>query len=398
MTVRPFIQMGNTTLRGWCPQYNTFYRDAAKWVERNISLNLPRDLIHTVDKIIYLFDLLLPSILEIAAVVIAGFALDLTLASMAPGLIPVAAFCLYDVFSQKLYPYDYLRDLNQASLRGELANIVPTQETLRTRIGAHLCMRNHVMLVGPAGCGKTSTVFSLAQFLESDACPPALQGKRIYHLDLDSLMNDPYNALHRILILVNELNAGTNPDAVIFIDEAHRMNDRVNGLKLSDFLKPFLEIRHLHVIGATTKDECEELFKDKAIARRFEKLTMGLEHQDVQEPENDDAPLPVFMNIIRAKFQSSPLSPTDEAIVRAIKQAEILLPSYALPDSAIKVIRATIAMKVYNQDCSEVTSENINQAITDCFVEYIAPPKPSPEERVAIVLESWIARHNALSC
>jgi len=378
--------MGNNILRECYSDYDAFYRDTSKWLERNVSLNLSQNFIHTVDKIIYLFDLLLPSILEIAVVVIAGLALDLTLASMAPGLIPLAAFALYDIFSRRLYPYDYLRDLNQADLRGELVNIIPPKEALRTRIGAHLCMRNHVMLVGPAGCGKTRTIFSLAQFLESDQCPPVLRGKRIYHLDLDSIMNDPYNSLHRILVLVNEMNMATAPDAIIFIDEAHRMNDRVNGLKLSDFLKPFLEIRHLHIIAATTDEECEKLYKDKAIARRFERLTMGLEHQEVQEPENNEAPPQAYIDILRANFEGL----SDEVIVRAIKQAEIILPSYALPDSAIKVIRAAIAMKVYLGDNTEFTPANIDTAISECFVEYIAPPQPSPENRVATALEAWV--------
>jgi ATP-dependent Clp protease ATP-binding subunit ClpB len=236
------------------------------------------------------------------------------------------------------------------------------------------------MLKGPAGSGKTTVIKSLAQKIASGNCPDSIKHKRIYHLDIDSIMNDPFNSLHRVLVLVNEMNDATAPDAIIFIDEAHRLNDRVNGMKLADLLKPFLELRYIHVIAATTDEECEELYQDKAIQRRFTTVSMPV-------PSDED-----IAAMIKIKFDQLPveLRPTDEAIQEAMRQAKKLFPSIALPDSGIKVLRSTLNWKRYHQnDQTPITDQNIKDAIDGGYIEKEPAPLPSPEKRIADALEFW---------
>jgi len=153
---------------------------------------------------------MIPIILEMGLLVAVGLDFEVTFASMAPGLLPIIAWSIYDKFSSGLYPYDYLTDLNHAQLRNELPLIHPNPR-LQEQIAVHLSGRDHVMLMRPAGSGKTTVIQSLAQWIETPQCPARLKNKRIYHLDIDSLLSNPSKAIERILPLLQELNAVLQP-------------------------------------------------------------------------------------------------------------------------------------------------------------------------------------------
>lgn len=378
MTLRPLAQAGHTMIRATFPNYDATYHKASEWVEKKVSIHLPQSLIHTVDKIIFIVDSLIPNIIAIGSAVLGGFAFQVSLSSMAPGLIPLLAWSLHNIFSNTFYPYDYLKDLNQASLRGHLPSIHPNVD-LQNLIAMALTRNGHVMLTGPAGCGKTTTILSLAQLIESEKCPPNLKYKRIYHLDMNSILSNPNDALLRFTTFINEITS--NPDIILFIDQAHRINDRVNGVRLSDFLTPLLEMKAIQVIAATTSEKCAKLFKDATLARSFIPLSM--------------TPLTLkdYSQIIQTHFQTLPqhLRPTTDAINKAIQLGPEKYPNIALPACAFKILDPTINWKYSAGHLAPITCEDIEKAVQLGLIEAAPVKEPSFAERTAIAAERTAA-------
>ena len=134
-----------------------------------------------------------------------------------------------------------------------------------------------ICLVGPPGVGKTSIIEGLAQLIKDGNAPRTLINKRIFTLDLASIVaGTKYRGQfeERMKAVLEECKA--NPDIVLFIDELHTIIGAGNAsgsLDASNIFKPALARGELQVIGATTLDEYREnIEKDGALTRRFQEV------------------------------------------------------------------------------------------------------------------------------
>jgi len=218
------------------------------------------------------------------------------------------------------------------------------------------------MLVGEAGSGKTATILSFVKFLESPECPPALQGKRIYQLDLNALLANPKKFFEQLSTMFCVLS---DPHAILFLDEAHRLNEQIHGHRLSDSFKLFLETRNIVLIGATTKKECQQWYsQDPAMERRF--FTLEMPPASKQE----------HINKLKAKFLNQFQEPLPtEVLEKAIDLAEICFPNEALPASAIKVLHTIQGAKKYREDVSPITLQDLNDAMKTGILASKKPKK-----------------------
>ena len=135
----------------------------------------------------------------------------------------------------------------------------------------------NALMVGMAGTGKTAIVETLAGMLENNdpLIPDQLKGYTIFELPISKIVAGKS--------LVGELEQGLNaiiawmedPDnkAILFLDEIHQLQNGSNiYATISQILKPALARGNLHVIGATTLQEANNLSKDPAFARRFSRV------------------------------------------------------------------------------------------------------------------------------
>ena len=230
----------------------------------------------------------------------------------------------------------YCVNLTARAARGLLDPLIGRTEELQRAIEV-LCRRrkNNPVFVGDAGVGKTAMAEGLAVRLLSDDIQDTLKGAEIFALDTGALLAGSRfrgDFEERFKAVVKALSA--KPKAILFIDEIHATigAGAVTGgtMDLATMLKPLLTAGDLRVIGSTTFEEFKHIEKDRALARRLQKIA-------IDEPSVDEAVR--ILAGLRSRYEEHHrVKYTDAALEAAVKLAARHLREYRLPDSAIDLI------------------------------------------------------------
>lgn len=240
------------------------------------------------------------------------------------------------------------RDLNEWAKQGEIDPVIGREKEI-SRVIQILSRRtkNNPVLIGAPGVGKTAIAEGLAQRIITGNVPDSLLDKRIFSLDLASIVagtkyrGEFEERIKRILDTIEQ-----DDSIILFIDEIHQLigAGAVEGaMDAANILKPALARGDLQCIGATTIDEYKKHFeKDAALARRFQPVLVG-------EPTEDDAMAILFG--LRDRYEAFHKARiTDEAVKAAVKLSARYISDRYLPDKAIDVMdeaAARVRMKVY---------------------------------------------------
>ncbi|MEI8092237.1 MAG: AAA family ATPase [bacterium] len=147
--------------------------------------------------------------------------------------------------------------------------------------------KNNPLLLGEAGVGKTAVVEGLAQKIASGDVPDKLKNKRIFLLDMGTLVagtkyRGEFEA--RMKSILEEATDPTN-NIIMFIDEIHTIIG-AGGQENNDaaqMIKPLLARGKVKLIGATTFNEYQKhIEKDAALKRRFQEVI-------INEPDPESA-------------------------------------------------------------------------------------------------------------
>ncbi|MBI4122109.1 MAG: ATP-dependent Clp protease ATP-binding subunit [Parcubacteria group bacterium] len=195
--------------------------------------------------------------------------------------------------------------------------------------------KNNPLLVGKAGVGKTAIVEGLARAILSEDAPPFLQDKRVFALELSSLVAGTMyrgDFEQRIKLLVEEIK--DHPEVILFIDEIHTLvgaGSSGQPLDAANILKPALARGEIRCIGATTWDEYQKhMASDQALARRFQTVTV--EEPNVQETRQIIAGAKESFE----RFHHVVISP--DAIDATLELSERYLTHTCWPDKAIDLL------------------------------------------------------------
>jgi len=231
---------------------------------------------------------------------------------------------------------NFCRDVSKAVENGEIDPVIGRKNEIK-RVSQILSRRkkNNPILIGEPGVGKTSIVEGLAQLIKDGTAPRTLLGKRIFTLDLASIVAGTKfrgQFEERMKAILQECKA--NPDVVLFIDELHTIIGAGNAsgsLDASNIFKPALARGELQVIGATTLDEYREnIEKDGALTRRFQQVL-------VEEPTLDETRT-ILLNIKEKYEKHHKVKYTDEAIEECVKLSARYIMDRSMPDKAIDVL------------------------------------------------------------
>lgn len=231
---------------------------------------------------------------------------------------------------------NFCRDISKSAEMGELDPVVGRLIEIK-RVSQILSRRkkNNPVLIGEAGVGKTAIVEGLAQIIFDGNAPRTLIGKRIFTLDLSSIVaGTKYRGQfeERMKAVLEECKA--NPDVILFIDELHTIIGAGNAsgsLDASNIFKPALARGELQIIGATTLDEYREnIEKDGALTRRFQQVL-------VEEPTLEETKT-ILMNIKEKYEAHHKVLYTEEAIDECVKLSHRYIMDRAMPDKAIDVM------------------------------------------------------------
>ena len=240
------------------------------------------------------------------------------------------------------------RDLNEWAKKDKVDPVIGREQEI-SRVIQILSRRtkNNPVLIGAPGVGKTAIAEGLAQRIITGNVPDSLQNKRVFSLDLASIVagtkyrGEFEERIKRILDTISR-----DDTIILFIDEIHQLigAGAVEGaMDAANILKPALARGDLQCIGATTADEYKKHFeKDAALARRFQPVQVG-------EPNEEDAVSILFG--LRDRYEAFHKARiTDEAVRASVKLSARYISDRYLPDKAIDVMdeaTARVRMKVY---------------------------------------------------
>jgi len=228
-----------------------------------------------------------------------------------------------------------------------------------------------VLLVGPAGSGKTALVEGLSYKIQLGEAPRVLTDYKVVRINSTSLVgevNIDGQVVNKMTLLMEELKI--RGKIILFIDEVHTLIGAKNEgpMDFANMLKPGLDRGDIKVIGATTNMEYEEyVVTDTAFLRRFELV-------DVKEPTAEmtveilDRTIPKMEYKTNVKMGLSPLIKKRvlEFIVEMTSKYKRL---YSLasnyPDISLALLADCFSQAAY-ENAAEVNLKHVFKAVKEC--------------------------------
>jgi len=218
--------------------------------------------------------------------------------------------------------------------------------------------KNHPVLLGVPGVGKSALAEGLAQRIVKGDVPESLQNKEILSLDLGALVAGTKlrgDFEERIKGILEE--AQIHRDRIIlFIDEIHMMmgaGSASGSMDASNLFKAALARGQVSCIGATTlKEYREHLEKDPAFTRRFQPVIL-------EEPTVSEAKT-MLVSLQNGLEEHHGLWIDPEAIQAAVELSARYMHDRFLPDKAIDLLDeacSSLRMRLYGQTSGDVTQE-----------------------------------------
>ena len=262
----------------------------------------------------------------------------------------------------------YAVDLTQKASQGLIDPVIGRDDEIRRAIQIlSRRTKNNPVLIGEPGVGKTAIVEGLAQRIVNEDVPDSMKNKKIFSLDISSLIAGSKfrgDFEERLKSVLNEITQKTN-EVILFIDELHTLvgaGASEGAIDASNMLKPSLARGELHCIGATTLNEFRiYIEKDTALARRFQQLY-------VEEPSLNNS-----ISILRGLKEKYELhhgiSISDKALISATKLSSRYISERFLPDKAIDLLDEAASKKRIELDSKPDNLDELDRKIMQLNIE-----------------------------
>jgi len=278
------------------------------------------------------------------------------------------------------------RDLTELAESGKLDPVVGRDEEIR-RVIQVLSRRtkNNPVLIGDPGVGKTAIVEGLAQRIVAGDVPEGLKGRRVWALDIGSLLaGSKYRGeFEERLKAVLENIKEAEGQIILFIDELHTIvgaGAAEGAVDAANMLKPMLARGELRAVGATTLDEYRKhIEKDAALERRFQPVFVG-------EPSVADT-IAILRGLKERYEAHHGVRIRDAALVAAAVLSDRYISDRQLPDKAIDLVDESASRLRMEIDSSPLELDEAERRVRQLEIELAAMGKESKEVRAPVERE-----------
>jgi len=278
----------------------------------------------------------------------------------------------------------YAINLTEQAESGKLDPVIGRDEEIRRVL--HILSRrkkNNPVIIGDPGVGKTAIVEGIAWRIVQQDVPENLASKRIFSLDMASLIaGAKYKGEfeERLKAVIKEV-VDSEGKVILFIDEIHTLVGAGGGqgaMDAANILKPALARGELRTIGATTLDEYQKYFEsDKALERRFQAVY-------VDEPSVEDTIS--ILRGIREKYENyHKVQILDESLIAAAELSHRYISERKLPDKAIDLIDEAAAKLRLELDSVPEEIDELDRKTRQLEIEREAIKREKDERKLTVM-------------
>ena len=233
--------------------------------------------------------------------------------------------------------------------------------------------KNNPVLIGEPGVGKTAIAEGLALRIVRGDVPDNLKDRKIFSLDMGSLVaGAKYRGEfeERLKAVLQEVKKSEG-QIILFIDELHTIvgAGKTDGaMDAGNLLKPMLARGELHCIGATTLNEYRQYIeKDAALERRFQTVL-------VDEPTFEDT-ISILRGLKERYEVFHGVKIQDQALIAAATLSNRYISDRFLPDKAIDLVDEACALIRTEMDSMPTELDEIQRKIMQHEIEEAALKK-----------------------
>ncbi|EYF06316.1 ATP-dependent Clp protease ATP-binding subunit [Chondromyces apiculatus] len=202
--------------------------------------------------------------------------------------------------------------------------------------------KNHPLILGEPGVGKTALIRGLAERIARGDVPSNLAGAHLYELDTGALVAGAKlrgEIEQRLKQIVDKLRADQSAESMLVVEDFDALfGQGVTGAGVGELLKPLLSRGEIRIIATSTPEGLRKINeRDSSIVRRFSTIT--LEAPGIAQATE-------ILRGIATKYEAHHRVRIGEsAIAAAVVLAKRYISDRALPDTAVDLLDETSARK-----------------------------------------------------